>query len=53
MCISPTLEFRIIGGVGTIGGLGGGGLDILIIINDREVGPGWKNSVGGFLVLIC
>ena len=36
------------GGVGIIGGL-----DIVIIINNSEVGRGWKNSVGGFLVFIC
>ena len=42
-----TLESRIIGGVGVIGGL-----YIVIIINDRGVGRGYKNSVGGFLVLI-
>ena len=53
-CIkNSTLESRIIGGVGIIGGL-----DIVIIINNRGVGiigggRGWKNSVGGFLVLIC
>ena len=43
-----TLESRMIGGVGIIGGL-----DIVIIINNRGVGRDWKNSVGGFLVLIC
>ena len=47
MAVITTLESRIIGGVGIIGGL-----DIVIIINDRGVGQGWKNSVGGFLVLI-
>ena len=45
-----TLESRIIVGVGIIRG---GGLDIAIIINNRGVAWGWKNSVGGFLVLIC
>ena len=36
-----------------------GGVDIVIIINNnggwnnRGVGRGWKNSVGGFLILIC
>ena len=45
-----TLESRIIGGVGIIGG----GLDIVIIINNRRFGIiGGKNSVDGFLVLIC
>ena len=50
-----TVESRIIRGVGIIEG----GLDIVIIINNkgdwnnRGVGRGWKNSVGGFLVLIC
>ena len=43
-----TLESRIIGGVGIIGGL-----DIVIIINNRVVRRGGKISVGGFLVLIC
>ena len=49
-----TLESLIIGGVGIIGGL-----DIVIIINNRGEwnnrgdGQGGKNSVGGFLVLIC
>ena len=43
-----TPESRIIGGVGIIGGV-----DIVIIINNRGVGQGWKNSVGGFLVFIC
>ena len=49
-----TLESRIIGGVGIMGGL-----DIVIIINNRRfgiiggVGLVWKNSVDGFLVLIC
>ena len=52
-----TLESRIIGGVGIIGG--GGGLDIVRIINNGGIGiigeveRGRKNSVGGFLVLIC
>ena len=52
--ILNTLESQIIGGVGIIEGL-----DIVIIINNRGVGiivgvgHGWKNSVGGFLVLIC
>ena len=40
------LESRIIGGVGIIRGFG-----IVIIINNRGVGQGWKISVGGFLVL--
>ena len=49
-----TLEFQIIGEVGIIGGL-----DIVIIVNNRGVGLIWgvgrggKNSLGGFLVLIC
>ena len=51
-----TLDPRIIGGVGIIGGL-----DIVIIINNRGGGgwnnrgvrPGGKISVGGFLVLLC
>ena len=44
-----TLESRIIGGVGIIGRL-----DIAIIINNRGGLDGVeKNSVGGFLVLIC
>ena len=30
----------------------GGGVDIVIIINNRGVGRGWKHSVGSFLVLI-
>ena len=59
----PTIESRIIGGVGII--RGGGRLDIAIIINNRGVGiivwggggrvvgQGWINSVGGLLVLIC
>ena len=34
--------------VGIIGGLG-----IVIIFNNRGVGRGGKDSVGGFLVLIC
>ena len=42
-----TLDSRIKGGVGRIEGLA-----IVIIINDRGVGRGYKNSVGGFLVLI-
>ena len=52
--VTPTLESRIIGGVEIIGGL-----DIVTIINNRwvgiigGVGRGWKNSVGGFLVLTC
>ena len=37
-----TLDSRIIGGVGIIGGEGGGG----------GVGQGWKNIVGGLSVLI-
>ena len=48
-------ETLIIGGVGIIGG---GGVDIVIIINNRGVGiiGGWewmglKNKVDGFLVL--
>ena len=53
---SFTLESRIIGGVGIIGGL-----EIAIIFNNNRgggggwgvVGRGWKNSVGGLLVLIC
>ena len=54
--IQHTVESRIIRGVGVIGGL-----DIVIIINNRGVGiigegggvgQGWKNSVCGFLVLI-
>ena len=36
---SITLESRIIGGVGGIGGL-----DFVIIINNRGVGWGWKDS---------
>ena len=49
------LESRTIGGVGIIGGL-----DNVIIINNRGAGGGWiiggewtglKNSVAGFLVL--
>ena len=46
-----TLVAWIITGVGIIGGL-----DIVIIINNMAgggAGQGWKNSVGGFLVLIC
>ena len=35
---SITLESRIIGGVGIIGGGRGGGLDIVIIINNRGIG---------------
>ena len=54
--LAHTLESRIIGGVGNIGGL-----DIVIIINNRVrggwnnrgLGRSWKNSVGGFLVLKC
>ena len=42
-----TLKSRIRGEAAIIGGL-----DIVIIIN-RGVGQGWKNSVGGSLVLIC
>ena len=30
-----------------------GRLEIVIITNNRRVGRVWKNSVGGFLVLIC
>ena len=45
-----TLKSRILAGVGIIRGEG---LDIVIIINNKGVGWGWKNSVGGFLVLIC
>ena len=51
--MTHTLESRIIGRVGIIRGL-----EIVIIINNRGVGirgwsgQGWKNSVGGFLVLI-
>ena len=53
---SSTLKSQIVGGVGIIGGF-----DIVIIINNGgegvgiigRVGQGWKNSVGGFLVLIC
>ena len=55
---SCTLESRIIGRVRI------GRLDIVIVINNRGgggegvgiiggIGLGWKNSVGGFLVLIC
>ena len=48
--LRPTLGSRMIGGVGIIRG----GLDIVIIINNRGWGgQGWKNSVGGFLVLLC
>ena len=38
MCedVPVTLEYRIIGGVGIIGG--GGGVDIVTIINNRGVG---------------
>ena len=57
VCHNITLESRIIGGVGIIGGREGGGgvVDIEIIINNRGggVGRGCKNSAGGFLVLIC
>ena len=54
MAILHTLESQIIGGVGIIGRL-----DIVIMINNRggwnNRGVGWgsKNSVGGFLALIC
>ena len=48
-----TLESLIIGGVGIIRGEVGGKVDIVIIINNRGVGRSWKNSAGGFLVLIC
>ena len=56
--VVSTLESLIIGGGGIIGGGWGRGLDIVIIINNRRgrnnrgVGRGRKNSVGGFLVLI-
>ena len=43
-----TLESRIIGGAGIIGGF-----DIVIIINNSGGWTGVKNSVGGFLVLLC
>ena len=50
---TPTLESRIIGGVGIIGGEGVV-LDIVIIINNRGGGwnnkgdgQGWKNNVVG------
>ena len=49
-----TLESRVIGGVGIIGGL-----DIVRIYNNGGIGiigeveRGRKNSVDGFLVLIC
>ena len=49
-----TLESRVVGGVGIIGGL-----DIVRIYNNGGIGiigeveQGRKNSVDGFLVLIC
>ena len=48
--VISTLESRIIGGIGIIEGVG-----IVIIIDKRrgDVGRVWKNSVDGFLVLIC